>query len=475
MLAGEGTAATVVTAGKTKTKRARPALNKKLPIKASRSGVRKRPPKVKKTSKEENGPTRARSDDRCDRDDEHERSDEEWDVDADRAFGEDEGSGGAEGQCEESVDNLALLALQELDNPTVAAAGVEGGEGASQSVRVCNCAPASDSASGSGSASASALSSTSSSRYALPAAPPPGAAPHRSSGPQPLLSQHAQASIEEEYSNDERLLNDFVRQHPMLSMEACTAKTVQLLATMTERAHVTIPELPEIPKSYDDTMLAPPDSAIGERPCVLGGRCLAVFLATLRYGSPNDRGFVCKEFLLPSQQADFLQGRGLPPQRQKCLLCQRYFMSYLYLMTRSDPSFCPCSSIALQTFCNAVAGSGDATGDASKQERELLEAAMRDGPMHCSRAACPDGYKRHAMLFVDEDFAASRAQRETGLGALQFRPFVRFCSTHYRYVPDGPGGRHRIVQVGIGVDDALDGLGFRAPSVEEGHSQTANH
>jgi hypothetical protein len=141
-------------------------------------------------------------------------------------------------------------------------------------------------------------------------------------------------------------------------------------------------------------------------------------------------------------------------------------MSYLYLMARSDASFCPSSSVALQTFCNPIAG-GDA--GASKEERDSLEAAVRGGPLHCSRAACPDGYQRHSLLFVDEDFTASRAQRETRLGALQFRPFVRFCSTHYRYAPDGPGGRHRIVQVGIGVDDALDGLGFRAPPVQEGH------
>ena len=66
------------------------------------------------------------------------------------------------------------------------------------------------------------------------------------------------------------------------------------------------------------------------------------------------------------------------------------------------------------------------------------------------------------MLFVDEDFSNHRAQRETPLGVLSFRPVVRFCSTHYRYVKD-VDGKNRVVQVGIGCDEHLGGLGFQQP------------
>ena len=90
-------------------------------------------------------------------------------------------------------------------------------------------------------------------------------------------------------------------------------------------------------KSHDDVILAmkhshvllcarsPPSTSIGERECVCGPRCLATFIAKVRYGPANDKGFVCKEFLLPQQHADFLAGKGLPAQRQKCLLCTRYY------------------------------------------------------------------------------------------------------------------------------------------------------
>jgi hypothetical protein len=77
------------------------------------------------------------------------------------------------------------------------------------------------------------------------------------------------------------------------------------------------------------------------------------------------------------------------------------------------------------------------------------------------------------MLFVDEDFAQRAPQRESSLSALCFKPVVRFCSTHYRYVSD-EDGKTRIVQVGIGVDEHLDGLGFRQPLSREAASGAAD-
>lgn len=47
----------------------------------------------------------------------------------------------------------------------------------------------------------------------VPEAPPPLAAPGSS---QPLLSNSAGIDADEEYSNDEKLLNDFIKLHPML-------------------------------------------------------------------------------------------------------------------------------------------------------------------------------------------------------------------------------------------------------------------
>lgn len=107
---------------------------------------------------------------------------------------------------------------------------------------------------------------------------------------------------------------------------------MQLVSGMMDKAHVTIPEIPLVPKSHDDLFLSPARTSIGERECVCGTRCLANFIAKVRYGTDTDKAFVCKEYLLPDQYKDFLDGKGLPSMRSKCLLCSRYYLNYLYIL-----------------------------------------------------------------------------------------------------------------------------------------------
>lgn len=79
----------------------------------------------------------------------------------------------------------------------------------------------------------------------------------------------------------------------------------------------------------------PPLENIGERACVNGNRCIAQFIAQIRYGPGTDMAFTCKEFLLPEQHKTFLAGGGLPHRRSKCLLCARYFLTYTYILVRA--------------------------------------------------------------------------------------------------------------------------------------------
>lgn len=109
------------------------------------------------------------------------------------------------------------------------------------------------------------------------------------------------------------------------SLEATSQRTLQLLSGMFEKVAIKVPDLPVVPKSFDDKFLCPANKDIGERPCVNGDKCLAQFIAKVRYGSDTPLAFTCKEFLLPDQHAQFLRGQGLPQRRGKCLLCARYF------------------------------------------------------------------------------------------------------------------------------------------------------
>lgn len=223
-------------------------------------------------------------------------------------------------------------------------------------------------------------------------------------------------------------------------------RTMQLVSGMLDKTRVRVPELPVVPKSFDDKMLAPANKAVGERECLNGEQCLCMFMAKIRFGDRNDKGFVCKEYLLPEQHKSFLAGEGLPPQQRKCLVCTRYYLNYVYILARSNSKFSMSDSISVQSFQNSAACA--------------ITTGSSELPEHVSTVGCKDGYLPHAMLFVDEGFAQQRVQRETNMSVLSFRPVVRFCSSHYRYCRDGDGGR-RIVQVGIGVDDNLNGLGFR--------------
>jgi hypothetical protein len=284
-------------------------------------------------------------------------------------------------------------------------------------------------------------------RAPTPNAPPP--APLKKT----LLSKTEAIAKDEEYGKDEVALNGFLKLHPMLSLEATSQRTLQLITKMSLKSSVVSADLPVVPKTYDDKFLCPAVESIGERPCINGDRCLAKFVAQVRYGEDTKYAFTCKEFLLPSQHADFLSGKGLPLRRAKCLLCTRYYQNYIYILARTDPSFRASEAvIGTQVFCNAFVPQ-KAMPKSSKQQEEAadLQEAATKVPTHASSISTADGYLPSAMLYVDEDFLAHRCAREDQVGVLAWRPTVRFCSSHYKYVNDVDG--LRIIQVGVGVND----------------------
>ena len=142
----------------------------------------------------------------------------------------------------------------------------------------------------------------------------------------------------------------------------------------------------------------------------------------------------------------------------------------MYNIARVDPNYrAGETSLGTQVFCNAVAPTGGGSGSskatkATTEEAELIEAAT-EVPTHCSAISSTDGYTPSAMLFVDEEFVSHRCAREDHIAAMTWRPCVRFCSTHYKYVKDSDG--LRIVQVGIGVDSQQASHFQRPPAAAE--------
>ena len=121
--------------------------------------------------------------------------------------------------------------------------------------------------------------------------------------------------------------------------------------------------------------------------------------------------------------------------------------TFLYRCARSDPTFRPSASVPLQAYGNA-----------------LGVAAGASVPTHASVACDADGYRQEALLFVDEEWTNTAAARG-GMSTFLWRPCVKFCATHYRYVRDPSTQLPRIVQQGVGVTpDSTVGQYFRQPA-----------
>jgi len=282
-------------------------------------------------------------------------------------------------------------------------------------------------------------------RQALPPPAPPPPTARDASGQLPMLQSQAGIDADEAYGSQEAALSQYLKLHPVLSLESTSCQTLQLVADLVESTSIPTKELEVVPKSYDDEMLRPPNTAIGERACCFGNRCICVWLARWRYGDDTDMAFIGTEFLLPSQRAAFQKSGTLPATNGKCLVCSRYVHTYIYRCARADPTFQPSAKIPLQAFGNSL---GMACGD--------------DVPTHSSVANDSDGYRSEAMLFVDETWADTAAARG-GMATLLWRPVVRFESTHYAYVRD-PSGKPRIVQRNVGASRDTSEAHFCQPA-----------
>ena len=208
------------------------------------------------------------------------------------------------------------------------------------------------------------------------------------------------------------------------------------MGDLVETAAIPTRELEVVPKSFDDASLRPPDTSIGERPCSLAERCICVWMARWRYGDDTDMAFIGTEFLLPSERAAFDRdgASALPTTPGKCLVCSRYLHTYVYRQARSDPAFCPSASLPLQAYGNPL---GVAKGEAL--------------PTHTSAVCGADGYRKEALLFVDEAWADTAAARGE-MSSFLWRPCVKFLPTHYKYVKDSTTGLPRLLQRGVGSD-----------------------
>lgn len=266
------------------------------------------------------------------------------------------------------------------------------------------------------------------------------------------------------------MVDQFVKMHPMLSNDVFNPTILSKLDSMLERQPIQLREIPTVDKTYEDGMLRPPDVEKGERPCVLGHRCMCMFMARMQFGPSNPYGFVCTEFLLPDQRREWVCGNKLPELPGKCLVCLRYFTTYLYYMARNDSHFQEkTKKFNLQTHQNQISNArqngslkrvrfSEDEGSVSLPPLESSENWHDEHlmaqclPTHANSIGTSDGYRRDAMLFADEKALQAPAMRTMSINTTPFRPFVRFCMSNYKYKL--VGGKPRLIQINVGERDS---------------------
>jgi hypothetical protein len=70
-----------------------------------------------------------------------------------------------------------------------------------------------------------------------------------------VLQAQAGIDTDEVYGSQEAALSEYIKLHPVLSLESTSYKTLQLVADLVEGTSIPTRELEVVPKSHDDEML----------------------------------------------------------------------------------------------------------------------------------------------------------------------------------------------------------------------------
>jgi len=330
------------------------------------------------------------------------------------------------------------LASSAASSASAAAASVAAAAASSSST----AAPPPPNADGSGTTAAAAAAASSSNGGVLGMATNPLSIelPAKPMDDHEFLDSRQVADADELYGENERALSNFIKLHPMLSLDATSEKILNKVSEMIDDFSIACKDVEVVTKWHDDLFLRPANAENGERPCVNGEKCVCRWTAIFRHGENSERAFVCREYVLPSHQKVFESTGELPRTVGKCLLCCRYFNHYIYTLARNSPKFCPKTPIQLQAFCNKI----------------TVPRPIDDAPSHSSSIGTDDGYRESVMLFVDEKWADVASSRNE-MAALMWRPTVRFNSSDYQFVVDSEGVP-RAIQINMAVSSQNFGL-----------------
>lgn len=108
-----------------------------------------------------------------------------------------------------------------------------------------------------------------------------------------------------------------------------------------------------VERAYEESFLREPIN--NERACALAGVCEGYKIID---GNMSNKGFVLREFLLPSQMQEYEASGSWPRERSLCLMCKRAEIAKAYYNIKAD-GMCVKSDITLQDYQNLVGIKGE--------------------------------------------------------------------------------------------------------------------
>ena len=140
---------------------------------------------------------------------------------------------------------------------------------------------------------------------------------------------------------------DFPYVRALLQQPACDTLSPE---DIKHKEHVRV-SIQVVTRAYEEKYLCEPTGK--QRACILGDQCQGLHLPYV-----TENAFVVREFLLPTEEEEYLRTGKLPSEERLCLLCKRSEIARAFINIRADGMGVK-NNVILQDYRNIVGETGE--------------------------------------------------------------------------------------------------------------------
>lgn len=134
-----------------------------------------------------------------------------------------------------------------------------------------------------------------------------------------------------------------------------------------------------VTRAYEEKYLREPLKK--ERACIMGEQCQGLQLPYV-----NDNAFIVREFLLPTEEEEFLRTGKLPSEGRLCLMCKRSEIARAFINIRADGKGVK-NNVILQDYRNIVDEEGEyCLDDCLLSSHEIFQGLLDPIVLHLKNA-----------------------------------------------------------------------------------------